>query len=529
MTIEQIVLIVALLLALSVVAAYASGRFGVPALVIFLGIGMLAGADGPGGIDFNDARLAQSVGVVALLFILYTGGLETNWQQIRPVLVPGLLLANVGVVFSAGLLGIFAVYALGFSWLEGLLLGAIVSSTDAAAVFSILRVQSIKLRGQLEPLVELESGTNDPVAVLLTSALTTLLIEPDARWVNELFGFVMEMTLGAAGGYLMGRLTVRVFNRARLAQEGLYAVLSVAMALLTFGVVTLVHGSGFLAVYVAGVVVGNSRMVHKGTILRFHEGLSWLAQIAMFLTLGLLVYPSELPSVAGLGIATALFLTLVARPLSVGLTLFWARFELRELAVVSWAGLRGAVPIVLATFPLLAGVERAPQIFNIIVFVVVVSVLLQGTTLAALATRLGLSPPRPAAAASVAPVAPSLHAELIAATVPAGSLSANKSLFDVRLPPGVLVAQIHRGEEPFVPSGSTILHPGDELMVLGTHATPEALEKLGLEVHTLVVAKPEPLVHVAPPPEDAAAGPPATPAEGELLDSALQPPHGPIL
>lgn len=535
MTIEQTILAVALLLVLSVAAAYASGRFGVPALVIFLALGMLAGSDGPGGIFFDNAELAQAVGVTALLFILYAGGLETNWERIRPVLAPGLVLANGGVIVSAMLMGLFAVWVLDFSPLEGLLLGAVISSTDAAAVFSILRMQSIKLRGRLEPLIEFESGTNDPVAVLLTTTLTTLLINPNVGWPGLALGFAVQMGLGAAGGYLGGRLIVQLFNRVRLAQEGLYSVLSVAMALLTFGAVTLIHGNGFLAVYVAGMVVGNSRMVHKGTILRFHEGIAWLAQITMFLTLGLLVFPSELPAVAGVGLATALFLTLVARPVSVLLTLFWARFELRELAVISWAGLRGAVPIVLATFPLLAGVERAPLIFNIIVFVVVVSVLLQGTTLSALATRLGISPARSRIDGAVAPVnTPSLHAELIAASVPAGSLAANKSLFDLQLPAGVLVAQIHRGAEPFVPGGSTILHTGDELMVLGTHATPAALEELGLDVHALVVAASEPVINAPAAVEETPAALPASAsaaaaAEGELLDSALQPPLRPVL
>jgi cell volume regulation protein A len=483
--IEQIILTVALLLLLSVGAAYASGRFGVPALVLFLAIGMLAGVGGPGGIEFTSASLAQSVGVVALLFILYSGGLDTSWPRIRPVLVPGLVLANVGVVISAALMGFFGVYVLGLTLLEGMLLGAIVSSTDAAAVFSILRMQRVRLRGRLEPLIELESGTNDPVAVLLTVGMTQLLIAPETSGWSLLGGFVWQMAAGAAGGYVAGHLIVRVINRVRLSQEGLYSVLSVALVLLAFGLISLLAGNGFLAVYVAGVVVGHHRVVHKGTIVRFHDGIAWLMQIAMFLTLGLLVLPAELPGVAVTGLAAALFLTLVARPISVVLSLFWARFSGRELAVISWAGLRGAVPIVLATFPLLAGVERSSAIFNVVFFVVVVSVLVQGTTLGPVARWLGLNPPLSEVVDESHAASPHLHAELIAATVPRGAACASKPVFDLGLPAGVLVVQIHRGSELLTPSGSTILEPGDHLMIMGDEETPGLLEDLGFTVRAV--------------------------------------------
>jgi len=484
---------VALLLLLSVGAAYASGRFGVPALVLFLAIGMLAGSDGPGGIAFDNAAVAQAVGVVALLFILYAGGLETNWKQIRPVLTPGLILANAGVVVSAVIMAGFAVMVLGFSPLEGMLLGAIISSTDAAAVFSILRMQGIRLQGRLEPLIELESGTNDPVAVFLTAGMTTLLVQPQAAWWGLIPSFLVQMAVGVAGGYLAGLLIVRVINRVRLSQDGLYSVLSIALVLFAFGIISLVGGNGFLAVYVAGLVAGNSRMVHKGTIVRFQDGIAWLMQIGMFLTLGLLVFPSQLPAVAAMGIATALFLTLVARPLSVALTLFWARFSVRELAVISWAGLRGAVPIVLATFPLLAGVEKASFLFDVIFFVVLVSVLLQGTTLRIVARWLGVNPEQPEPMEGDPHAAePHLHAELIAASVAPGSRCAGKAIFDLGLPPGVLVVQIHRNNEAFVPGGNTILLAGDHLMLLGTRQTPSDLEDLGFVVRAASPALPDP-------------------------------------
>jgi cell volume regulation protein A len=477
---ERILLIVAVLLIISIAATRFSSRFGIPALLLFLAIGMLAGSEGPGGIAFDNPWVAQAVGVVALVFILFSGGLDTDWQQVRPVLGQGLVLANVGVLLSALLLGGFAVWVLGFAPLEGVLLGAIVSSTDAAAVFAVLRTRGVHLRGNLEPLIELESGSNDPIAVFLTIGVTGLLVNPSASLLDLVPSFVLQMALGALGGVVMGRVMTWALNRARLQQEGLYVVFALGMVLLTYGLTALIGGNGFLAVYLAGIVLGNRAFVHKRSIIRFHEGIAWLMQIAMFLTLGLLVFPSQLVPVMGLGLAVALFLVFVARPLSVLVALAWTKLTIADKLMIAWAGLRGAVPIVLATFPLLAGVPGANQIFNLVFFAVVVSVLLQGTSIDWVARLLRVQAPRPL------PFSESheylldvrLSSRVMEIIIPPGSVLSGKAIIDLGLPRGVLVIQVRRDEEQIVPSGGTVLQNGDRLMLLTTPEVQPQLEAL---------------------------------------------------
>jgi potassium/hydrogen antiporter len=390
---DYVLLAAAVLLILSVLASKASGRLGVPALLLFLGVGMLAGSDGPGGVHFEDAHVAQSLGVVALVFILFSGGLSTEWESVRPVLGKALGLATAGVLLTAVFVGLFAAKVLGFSLLEGMLLGAIVSSTDAAAVFAVLRSRSVGLKGELRPLLELESGSNDPMAVFLTTGLIGVLGGQGESLGGLIPSFLKQMALGALLGVGMGRAAVTVLNRLRLEYEGLYPVLSLALVLFTYGVAYAVGGNGFLAVYLAGLVMGNDDFIHKQSLMRFHDGVAWLMQIAMFLVLGLLVFPSRLVPVAAAGLAVSLFLMLVARPASVFVTLAFARGGWREKAMVSWVGLRGAVPIILATFPLLAGLPQAETIFNLVFFIVITSVLLQGTTLPRAARWLGVDAP----------------------------------------------------------------------------------------------------------------------------------------
>jgi len=378
---ETLLLVAATLLLLSVLATKLGGRLGVPGLLLFLVIGMLAGSDGPGGIWFDNYYAAQLIGTVALIFILYSGGLFTRWNAVRPVLGAGLSLATVGVVLTTLLTGVFAHWLLNLSWLEALLLGAIVSSTDASAVFGVLRERAVRLRKHLRPLLEFESGTNDPMAVFLTIGLTALLTRPEMNAWQILPMFVQQMLLGLLLGYSLGCAVAWVLQNIRLSFDGLYAVLSVTLMLLVFSLTAVLGGSGFLAAYVAGVVVGNSDFPRKTALLAFHEGNTWLMEIGMFLTLGLLVFPSQLPSVAVGAILLSLFLMLAARPVAVFLSLPSRRFATNEKLFISWVGLRGAIPIVLATFPLLAGVESAQKIFNVTFFVVLFSVLVQGTTL----------------------------------------------------------------------------------------------------------------------------------------------------
>jgi cell volume regulation protein A len=470
--IERVMLVTAVLLVVSIVATRASSRFGVPALILFLAIGMLAGSEGPGGIAFDNFFIAQAVGVVALAFILFSGGLDTSLPAIRPVLVEGLVLANVGVVVSTMLMGFVAAWALGLSLVEGLLFGAIVSSTDAAAVFSVMRMRGVNLKGHLEPLIELESGTNDPIAVFLTVGLIGLLTIPGSSMVQLLPAFVLQMAIGAAGGWLFGRITVFAVNRIRLQQEGLYVVFTVGMTLLIYAATALAGGNGFLAVYLAGIVVGNANLVHKRSLLRFHDGVAWLMQIGMFLTLGLLVFPAQLPPVIGTGVLLALFLVFVARPLSVAAALIWFRRSPREMLMVAWAGLRGAVPIVLATYPPLAGVPGAQTIFNLVFFIVVISVLLNGISMAWVARLLGVNAPRRQDGSSQLFMPDvRLGSEMLEAVVPAASPLAGRTLLDLALPRGLLFVQIRREEETVLPDGATLIEPGDHIFIL---VTPEA-------------------------------------------------------
>lgn len=390
---EHLLLGISTLLLLSVLASKASGRLGVPALLLFLVIGMLAGSEGPGGIEFDYPRLAQSLGVVALTLILFSGGLDTHWHSIRPVLWSGIALSTVGVILTAVFVAWFAASVLNFSVLEGMLLGAIISSTDAAAVFAVLRASQARLRGHLTPLLELESGGNDPMAVFLTVGTIALLTQLNTPVSSLLPLFLQQMILGALIGYSMGKAMVFLINRVRLEHEGLYPVLSLALALFTYGITAAAGGSGFLAIYLAGLILGNSEARHRDYLTRFHSGQAWLMQILMFLTLGLQVFPSRIVPVIGIGLVLSIFLMVVARPASVFLTLLPADFTLKEKLLISWVGLRGAVPIILATFPLIAGIPKAEMIFNLVFFIVLTSILLQGTSLPIVARWLGLSAP----------------------------------------------------------------------------------------------------------------------------------------
>ncbi|MCM8794831.1 MAG: potassium/proton antiporter [Candidatus Omnitrophica bacterium] len=466
--IEYLLTGVAVLLLISTVASKASDKLGIPSLLLFILVGMLAGSEGIGGIYFDNPWLAQSMGVVALTFILFAGGLDTDWKSVRPVVREGFLLSTVGVIFTALLVGLFVTAVLRFSLLEGLLLGAIVSSTDAAAVFAVLRSKNVSLKGQLKPLLELESGSNDPMAVFLTTGLIQLLLNPASPVSSLIPAFLLQMALGATMGIALGKGMAFFLNRVRLGYDGLYPVATLALALLTYGATACLGGNGFLAVYIAGLVMGNSSFTHKKSLVRFHDGLAWLMQIAMFLTLGLLVFPSRLPAVMGAGLLVAGFLMFVARPVSVFLTIPFSKLEIREKAMVSWVGLRGAVPIILATFPLLAGLPKAEMIFNLVFFIVLTSALLQGTSIPAVAKRLKVDTPlenRPRFPIELEETQ-GVNAELVEFIIPFNSKIAGKRIVDLGLPHDSLITLVCRNDNFIVPGGSTVLEEGDVLLTL---------------------------------------------------------------
>jgi potassium/hydrogen antiporter len=391
---EEWLLISSILLFLSIIAWKISSRLGIPALLLFLGIGMLAGSDGPGHIYFDNALVAQSVGVVALSFILFDGGLETDWKTVRPVIGGALSLSTLGVLLTAILIAIFAIIVLHFSFFQGLLLGAIISATDAAAVFSVLGAKNLKLTGKLLPLLELESGTNDPMAVFLTIGLIRLLVNPHESALDEILLFVQQMGMGTVLGLLIGCGSIWVMKHLNLDAEGLYRVFTIALVLFAYGLTAILGGSGFLAVYIVGLLLGNSTIQHVDRLSHFHDSIAWLVQITMFLILGLLVFPSHLLSIIGGGLIMTGVAIFIARPISVLIALLPIKMTIQEKLFVSWVGLRGAVPIVLATFPLLAGVPQASSLFDLVFFVVLVSVLIQGVSVPFVAKLLGVIEPR---------------------------------------------------------------------------------------------------------------------------------------
>lgn len=466
--IEVYLLIAGALLLASIVGSKASGRLGVPSLLLFLGVGMLAGSDGPGNIQFTNYRLSQGIGTLALAFILFRGGLGTSWREVQPVLKSGVSLATLGVLVTTGLMGAFAHLVLQVPWLQALLLGAVVSSTDASAVFTVLRERRLGLHGQITPLLELESGGNDPMAVFLTLGLTSLIVDPNLSGWSVVPLFFKQMLLGGVIGYGLGRASLWAINRLSLQFEGLYSVMTIALALIVFGAAGSVGGSGFLAVYIAGLVLGNADFIHKKSLLQFHDGFSWLMQIGMFLTLGLLVNPHELLPTAGLALACALFLVFFARPVAVYLGLAFSSLPLHDRSMVAWVGLRGAVPIVLATFPLLSGVENANILFNVVFFIVLTSVLLQGTTLSLVARLLGVREDLPDETAAPLTYQPTGHDRnrMVEMAVAPGCRADGGRIVDLRLPPGALIVLIHRGGQYLVPRGATRLLCGDSVLVL---------------------------------------------------------------
>ena len=467
-SIEYILIGVTVLILLSIFASKLSDKFGVPSLLIFLIIGMLAGSDGPGGIHFDDPYLAQFLGIVALSFILFSGGVDTRWQDVRPVLRTGLFLSTLGVLTTALITGWLATVVLNFSFYEGLLLGAIISSTDAAAVFSVLRARRVSLRGRLKPLLELESGSNDPMAVMLTLSFIQLVLNPDKPAYSLIPLILWQIVAGGIMGYLLGKGAVAAINNLKLEYEGLYPVFTLALVPFSYGVTAALGGNGFLAVYIVGLVMGNSSFIHKKSLGRFHDGFAWLMQISMFLTLGLLVFPKQLVPVIVPGLLISAFLMFIARPISTFLSSLYSGFSFREKIMVSWVGLRGAAPIILATFPLLAGVPKADMIFNVIFFIVISSALLQGTTIPAFARRLSVDAPlreKPPYTIEYESTEKAKF-ELIEFRVHEHSSITGKQVVDMDFPEGALIILINRGEEFFVPGGSTVVNAGDMLMMM---------------------------------------------------------------
>ncbi|MDN3667003.1 potassium/proton antiporter [Algibacter miyuki] len=468
LTIENILLVGSILLLISIFAGKTSYKFGVPTLLLFLAIGMLAGSDGIGGIRFDDPKLTQFIGIVSLNFILFSGGLDTNFTAVKPILKEGIALSTIGVLLTAVSLGTFVWFVTDFTIYESLLLGSIVSSTDAAAVFSILRSKSLALKNNLRPTLELESGSNDPMAYVLTLAFLTLVINQDKGFLSIIPLFLQQMVLGGIFGIGFGMLSKYIINKIKLDFEGLYPVLVIAMMFMTFSATDFVGGNGFLAIYICAVYLGNQDIIHKKTILKMFDGLAWLMQIVLFLTLGLLVFPSQIVPYMGIGLLISLFLIVVARPVGVFISLMFFKMKLRRRFYISWVGLRGAVPIVFSTYPLLAGIDKAHMIFNIVFFISVTSILIQGTTLSIVAKWLNVALPEQSKKLNATDLllAENPKAEMKEILITAGCSAVNKKIVELGFPKNAIIAMIKRGDSYIIPNGVTVIETQDTLIVL---------------------------------------------------------------
>jgi cell volume regulation protein A len=455
------------LLAVSVGLSRASARLGLPIVLLFLFVGVMAGSEGIGGIAFDDYQFAYRVGTVALVFILFDGGLNTSFDAALPILEPSVLLATVGVLFIAAIVG-GAAHLLGLSWPLSMLLGAIVSSTDAAAVFAMLNASGTRLRKRVGLTLEVESGLNDPMAVILTSVLTAALVGTRTSLLSIGGHVLLQMVVGAVVGYLVARIGRWLILRIRLPAAGLYPGFTLAIACLSYGIATLFDGSGFLSVFVTGMTLGSGALPHAVGIRRVHVALGWLSQVVMFLLLGLLVSPSRLMNVAPIGFALALFLAFIARPVVVMLGLKPFNYPWRESAFVGWVGLRGAVPIVLATIPVMAGAPAARELFDVVFFIVVVGAFVPGATVTRMARWLGVeshAPPPPSALVEVDALRPQGD-ELRAYFVSSDLAVCGATLSEIPFPAGAAVSMLERGGSLIAPSGSTRLEPGDYVYVI---------------------------------------------------------------
>ncbi|MCF6410812.1 potassium/proton antiporter [Pseudalkalibacillus salsuginis] len=461
-SVENTILVVSILLIIGVITAKFSSRLGLPSLVFFIVVGMVLSQY----IYYDNAILTQLIGTFALIVILFEGGLQTEWHHIKKVYKPSLSLATIGVLVTTSVTGIAAKYILGVTWFEGFLFGAIVGSTDAAAVFAALGNKDIKRK--LTSTLEAESGTNDPMAIFLTVAFLELIQDPETNPFLLMFNFFWQMGIGLLFGFILGKMAVWLINNINLDSSGLYPVLSIAIAVFAFGITTLFEASGFLAVYTMAVFLGNHDITYRHSIVRFNEGFAWMMQILMFILLGMLVFPDQLLKVFWQGILLSSILMIVARPVGVFISLVFTKFNLKEKLFISWAGLKGAVPIVLATYPLVVDIENSGLIFNVVFFVVFTSALIQGATISPLSKYFKFSK------GAKAEIAHSLELvsigktknEMMEIEIEEGALILNHEIKDLPLPENTLITAVIRGESLITPTGNTTLQPRDTLFIL---------------------------------------------------------------
>ncbi len=477
-----VLFVFATLILACILSSKLSSIINMPSLLLFLAVGMLAGSDGIGGIAFDNAVQANMIGSIAMAFILFSGGFDTDWKDVRKVFTVGGILSSAGVLLTAVFTGLFAWFLLRLVMPEGsfrlswcLLLGSIISSTDAAAVFSILRSKSVSLKGNLRPLLEFESGSNDPMAAFLTIFMVGVVVaENKTGTAMPLLGYwtiipmvMLKMSLGIGLGWAAGKGAAWLFNKIDFDYNGLYYVLGITSVLFAFAGTELAQGNGFMAVYVAGMVMGNTRFVFRNGVGRFFDGLAWLMQVVLFTMLGLLAFPSQLWNAKWIGLAVAAFLMFAARPLATFIGMWRSKFTMKERLFVSWVGLRGGAPIMLATFPLMAGIGYSDMLFHIVFFIVLTSVLIQGMTIMPMARLLGLDAPLQKAPRMPLSIEETGNAATQSRELTVGSSIDGKTLAEISLPEGTLILLVQRDGVLLIPRGDTRLAKGDILTVVG--------------------------------------------------------------
>ncbi|WP_321480555.1 potassium/proton antiporter [uncultured Bacteroides sp.] len=480
---EILLLIGSILLIVSIVVGKTGYRFGVPALLLFLLVGMLFGSDGF-GLQFHSAGEAQSIGMIALSIILFSGGMDTKLPEIRPVMAQGIMLSTLGVILTTLFTGLFiwglsslSFTSISFTLDTSLLLAATISSTDSASVFAILRSQKINLKHNLRPMLEMESGSNDPMAYMLTILLIQFIQSGSMNISSILSTFLIQFLVGGIAGYLLGKLIVLFLNKINIDNQALYPILLLAFAFFTFAITSHFNGNGYLAVYIAGMLVGNSKVIYKKEMSTFMDGLSWLFQIIMFLALGLLVNPHEMLPVALMATFIGLFMILISRPLSIFISLLpFRKMKFHSKLFLSWVGLRGAVPIIFATYPVVANIEGSNLIFNIVFFITIISLVVQGTTISSFSRMLHLSLPVEKTGNEFGVELPEeIDSQLSDMTVTPEMLKRGYSLKEMNLPSRTLVMIIKRGEKFLIPNGSLKLQIGDKLLLISEKEKKEPL------------------------------------------------------
>ena len=491
---EEVLLICSVILFVSILAGKAGFRVGLPALLLFLGIGMLFGSDGL-GLQFSNPQIAQFIGMIALSIILFSGGMDTKLSEIKPIASQGVVLATLGVLVTTAITGYFIFWLTGLvagyetlTLAESLLMAAVMSSAGSASVFCILRSKGVYLKQRLRPTLELESGSNDPMAYMLTIILIAYIQSNGMNFLDGAISLAVQLILGLIAGYILGKVSVWIINKVNVENQSLYPILLLAVIFFIFSITSLLKGNGYLAVYIAGLVVGNTKIIHKKSIVTFFDGFTWLWQIVMFITLGLLVNPHELLPVAGIGLTVGIFMIIFARPITVFLCLLpFRNFTTKAKLYISWVGLRGAVPIIFATYPLIAGIENANLIFNVVFFITILSLLVQGTTVTHVARWLHLTDPPERKDEFGIELPEEIKSAMSEIDITKEVLSHGNKLMQLKLPDHTLAVMVKRDGKYFIPKGNTELHENDKLLMISDNdeALLQSYESLGIKGFTM--------------------------------------------